>query len=135
MYEDEKLVCEDCGKEFVFTAGEQEFYAEKGLVNKPKRCPDCRLARRKNNRKKRKMYDAVCSKCGAQTQVPFKPVPGREIFCKECFQNLKNNLRTSLNILKSRKGSQKGFPFIFAIIWLYNCSNILSYLLFHHINT
>lgn len=54
MYEDEKLVCEDCGQEFVFTAGEQEFYAEKGLVNKPKRCPDCRLARRKNNRKKRK---------------------------------------------------------------------------------
>lgn len=36
MYEDEKLVCEDCGKEFIFTAGEQEFYAEKGLVNKPK---------------------------------------------------------------------------------------------------
>ena len=64
MYEDEKLVCEDCGKEFVFTAGEQEFYAEKGLVNKPKRCPDCRLARRKNNRKGRRMYDAVCSKCG-----------------------------------------------------------------------
>ena len=39
MYEDEKLVCEDCGKEFTFTAGEQEFYAEKGLVNKPKSCP------------------------------------------------------------------------------------------------
>ena len=51
MYEDEKLVCEDCGKEFIFTAGEQEFYAEKGLVNKPKRCPECRSARRKNNRK------------------------------------------------------------------------------------
>ena len=46
MYEDEKLVCEDCGKEFVFTAGEQEFYAEKGLVNKPKRCPECRKARK-----------------------------------------------------------------------------------------
>ena len=37
MYQDEKLICEDCGAEFVFTAGEQEFYAEKGLVNKPKR--------------------------------------------------------------------------------------------------
>ena len=37
MYEDEKLICEDCGSEFVFTAGEQEFYATKGLVNKPKR--------------------------------------------------------------------------------------------------
>ena len=31
------------------------------------------------------MYDAVCSKCGAQTQVPFRPVEGREVFCKECF--------------------------------------------------
>ena len=46
MYQDEKLVCEDCGAEFVFTAGEQEFYAEKGLVNKPKRCADCRRARK-----------------------------------------------------------------------------------------
>ena len=50
MYEDEKLVCEDCGQEFVFSAGEQEFYAEKGLVNKPKRCPECRKARRKQHR-------------------------------------------------------------------------------------
>ena len=29
MYEDKTLVCKDCGNEFVFTAGEQEFYAEK----------------------------------------------------------------------------------------------------------
>lgn len=36
MYQDETLICEDCGCEFVFTAGEQEFYAEKGLTNKPK---------------------------------------------------------------------------------------------------
>lgn len=43
MYQDEKLVCEDCGAEFIFTAGEQEFYAEKGLVNKPK---DVRIAER-----------------------------------------------------------------------------------------
>ena len=85
MYEDEKLVCEDCGAEFVFTAGEQEFYAEKGLVNKPKRCPECRKQRRRNNRKHRKMYEAVCSKCGAQTQVPFKPIPGKDVLCKECF--------------------------------------------------
>lgn len=86
MYEDEKLVCEDCGKEFIFTVGEQEFYAEKGLVNKPKRCPECRKARRRHNR--RRLYDAVCSKCGTQTQVPFKPVPGREVFCRDCFKEL-----------------------------------------------
>lgn len=91
MYQDEKLVCEDCGSEFIFTEGEQEFYAEKGLVNKPKRCPDCRKNRRQSNRRQggggstRRMYDAVCSKCGIQTQVPFKPIPGKEVYCKDCF--------------------------------------------------
>ena len=38
MYEDKTLVCKECGNEFVFTAGEQEFYAEKGFVNEPQRC-------------------------------------------------------------------------------------------------
>ena len=38
VYEDETLVCKECGKEFVFTAGEQRFYAEKGFLNKPKCC-------------------------------------------------------------------------------------------------
>ena len=46
MYEDKTLTCKDCGKEFVFTAGEQEFYAEKGLVNEPQRCKECRVARK-----------------------------------------------------------------------------------------
>ena len=42
MYEDKTLVCKECGNEFVFTAGEQEFYAEKGFTNEPQRCPECR---------------------------------------------------------------------------------------------
>ena len=42
MYEDKTLVCKECGNEFVFTAGEQEFYAEKGFVNEPQRCKACR---------------------------------------------------------------------------------------------
>ena len=52
-YEDKTLVCKDCGKDFVFTAGEQEFYAQKGLTNEPKRCPDCRAAKKSsfNNRR------------------------------------------------------------------------------------
>ena len=37
MYEDKTLVCKECGKEFVFTAGEQEFYAERGFQNEPDR--------------------------------------------------------------------------------------------------
>jgi len=46
---DKTLVCKDCGNEFVFTEGEQEFYKEKGFENDPVRCPDCRRAR-KNQR-------------------------------------------------------------------------------------
>jgi len=43
---DRTLECKDCGKEFVFTEGEQEFYKEKGFENDPVRCPDCRRARK-----------------------------------------------------------------------------------------
>ena len=49
--EDKTLVCVDCGNEFVFTSGEQEFYKEKGFDNEPKRCPDCRRARKQQNRR------------------------------------------------------------------------------------
>ncbi|MDY6013200.1 zinc-ribbon domain-containing protein [Clostridium sp.] len=50
--EDKKITCRDCGKEFVFTVGEQEFYKEKGFENEPVRCPECRKARKQrfNNR-------------------------------------------------------------------------------------
>ena len=43
---DKTLVCMDCGKDFVFTEGEQEFYQQKGFDNEPKRCPDCRKAKK-----------------------------------------------------------------------------------------
>jgi ssDNA-binding Zn-finger/Zn-ribbon topoisomerase 1 len=46
-YEDRVFTCRDCGKEFVFTAGEQEFYSQKGFLNDPVRCPDCRRARKR----------------------------------------------------------------------------------------
>ena len=84
MFEDEKLICEDCGSEFVFTEGEQQFYAEKGLMNKPKRCAACRKINKKNH--KRRFHDAVCSKCGAQTKVPFKPIEGKEVYCRDCLR-------------------------------------------------
>ncbi len=83
MYQEEKLICEDCGCEYVFTVGEQEFFAEKGLVNKPKRCMECRKKRRKTTRKK--LYDVTCSRCGCETKVPFKPIAGKEVYCKDCY--------------------------------------------------
>ena len=87
MYEDKTLVCKDCGAEFVFTAGEQEFYAEKGFQNEPTRCKACRQARKASRAAgaPRQMYDAVCAECGKPTQVPFEPKEDRPVYCSECF--------------------------------------------------
>lgn len=85
MYEDKILVCKDCGNEFVFTAGEQEFYAEKGFVNEPQRCKACRDAKKAAARAPREMHDAVCAECGAECKVPFLPRDDRPVYCSECF--------------------------------------------------
>ena len=59
MYEDKTLVCKECGNEFVFTAGEQEFYAEKGFVNEPQRCKACRDARKAATKSERQTYTCL----------------------------------------------------------------------------
>lgn len=87
MYEDKTLVCKDCGNKFIFTAGEQEFYAEKGFENEPTRCKDCRMARKAAIRQSREMYDIVCADCGAPAQVPFKPKNDRPVYCSACLEN------------------------------------------------
>ena len=50
---DKTLTCKDCGSEFVFTEGEQNFYKEKGFENEPQRCPDCRRAKKAQNNRSR----------------------------------------------------------------------------------
>ncbi len=85
MYEDKTLVCKDCGAEFVFTAGEQEFYAEKGFENEPSRCKECRIARKNSIRQNREMHTAICADCGKEAQVPFEPKEDRAVYCSECF--------------------------------------------------
>lgn len=88
--EDKVLTCKDCGKEFVFSVQEQEFYAEKGFQNEPSRCLSCRRARRQqSNRSDRQYYTAICSECGKETQVPFKPTGQKPVYCRECFQSKK----------------------------------------------
>lgn len=90
MYNDKTLICRDCGNEFVFTAGEQEFYAEKGFTNEPTRCKDCRNARKAarngGDRGQRQMYDAVCAECGRPCKVPFEPRGDRPVYCSDCFR-------------------------------------------------
>lgn len=92
MYTDKTLICKDCGREFIFTAGEQEFFAQKGFTNEPQRCKECR-AKRKMQREEggaaRKMYTAICADCGRECKVPFEPREDRPVYCSECFERRK----------------------------------------------
>ena len=85
-YADETLVCVECGNEFVFTAGEQAFYAEKGYTNKPKRCKACRDAKKNANRPARQYFYATCSECGAEAKLTFEPSSDKPVYCSACFE-------------------------------------------------
>ena len=94
-FEDKSLQCADCSVEFTFTAGEQEFYASRGLQNEPKRCPECRRARKAERygsggyRAQRQMFPAVCAECGQDTEVPFEPREDRPVYCSDCYDKVK----------------------------------------------
>jgi CxxC-x17-CxxC domain-containing protein len=106
-YTDRNLTCVDCGAEFVFTGEDQEFHASRGFTNEPKRCPDCRRARKSArgdapgggggggygggggggySSGPRQMYPATCANCGRETEVPFQPRGDRPVYCRDCFQ-------------------------------------------------
>ncbi len=88
MYQDKTIICKDCGNEFIFTAGEQEFYAEKGFENEPIRCKDCRMAKKASIRAKRQTYTAVCAECGGEATLPFEPKEDRPVYCSACFAKM-----------------------------------------------
>jgi CxxC-x17-CxxC domain-containing protein len=109
-YTDQVLTCSDCGIDFVFSASEQEFFAQKGFASAPTRCASCRAQRRAAgngggsygngggyggssygngggySRGPREMFDAVCARCGKDTQVPFRPTGARPVYCSDCFR-------------------------------------------------
>jgi CxxC-x17-CxxC domain-containing protein len=114
-FADKTLTCRDCGMEFTFTTGEQEFYAQKGFTNEPTRCSSCRQARKQSrggdsygsrdsygggyssrdsygggygsDRGQREMHTTTCSACGREAQVPFVPRGDKPVYCSECFQS------------------------------------------------
>jgi CxxC-x17-CxxC domain-containing protein len=109
-YADKPLACRDCGTSFLFTAGEQEFFAQKGFTNEPSRCPECRAANKGRRsgggggydsgggygggygggggyeRAPRQMFEAVCSQCGGVATVPFQPRGDKPVYCSSCFE-------------------------------------------------
>ena len=89
MYEDKTLVCKECGKEFIFSAGEQEFYASKGFVNEPQRCKACRDAKKNAAKPARELFTTTCARCGKEAKVPFQPSNDRPVYCSECYAEMK----------------------------------------------
>lgn len=89
-FSDRVLKCVDCGEDFTFTAGEQQFYREKQFTNEPRRCKPCKAKKTQAGERGGKVEtSAVCSQCGRETTVPFRPTQGRPVFCRQCFQGRK----------------------------------------------
>lgn len=86
-FQDKTLTCRDCSGPFVFTAGEQGFYLEKGLLNEPQRCTACRANRRRDRSSTtRELTTVNCAKCGQEANVPFVPRLERPVYCSTCFE-------------------------------------------------
>jgi CxxC-x17-CxxC domain-containing protein len=108
-FADKTITCRDCGMDFVFTAGEQEFYASKGFVNEPTRCPSCRQTRKASmnaggamrddrapraamasaGTRERVTYKTTCANCGQETTVPFVPRGTKPVYCSNCFDQMR----------------------------------------------
>ena len=103
-FEDKTINCSDCGVDFTFSASEQEFFANKGFTNEPKRCPDCRSARKAqrngnagygggnsygNSSSQRQMFPATCADCGKSTEVPFEPRGDKPVYCSDCYRKVR----------------------------------------------
>ncbi len=103
-FEDKTLECSDCSKTFTFSAEEQEQFQSRGYTNEPKRCPECRQARKSERygnssngsgsgsygyNPQRQMFPAVCSDCGKATTVPFEPRQGRPVYCSDCYRKVR----------------------------------------------
>jgi CxxC-x17-CxxC domain-containing protein len=108
MTMDKTLTCRDCQESFTFTAGEQDFYQQKGFTNEPTRCPNCRQARKRSRdgggysgggsysagggaaggapKRERQMFTVVCAECGKDTEVPFNPRGDRPVYCSDCYR-------------------------------------------------
>ena len=96
-FQDKSLQCSDCGATFTFGVEEQEFFQSKGYVNEPKRCPECRRARKSErygssgsgsfgSGSRRQMFPATCAECGKATEVPFEPRGDRPVYCSDCYR-------------------------------------------------
>jgi CxxC-x17-CxxC domain-containing protein len=110
QYADKTLACRDCKATFVFTSGEQEFYASRGFDNPPSRCPSCRAARKAERSNsfgptsyassggfgaapRREMFVTTCASCNGEARVPFQPRGDKPVYCSDCFETQRGAAR------------------------------------------
>ena len=103
-FTDKTLKCIECGQDFTYTVAEQELHQSLGYQNEPKRCTPCREAKRQRKGPApggggerprggggggggpaREYFMAICSECGKEAQLPFKPRGDRPVYCSDCF--------------------------------------------------
>ncbi len=94
--QDRTIQCVTCGREFLFTAKEQEFFLSKGFKD-PRHCRECRQHRKQERDQAiaqvtgqtyqpgREMFKIVCANCQRESLVPFRPTTGKPVLCKDCF--------------------------------------------------
>ncbi|MFH1169402.1 MAG: CxxC-x17-CxxC domain-containing protein [Chloroflexota bacterium] len=98
-FQDKSIQCSDCGTTFTFSAEDQEFFRSKGYTNEPKRCPECRQARKSERYGSsggggsygapRQMFPATCAECGKSTEVPFQPRGDKPVYCSDCYRKMR----------------------------------------------
>ncbi len=100
-YTDRTLTCVECGNGFTFSADDQAYHAQKGFTNEPKRCSNCRAAKREQRGEssygggsygggyggQREMFSATCASCGKEARVPFQPRGDKPVYCSDCFRS------------------------------------------------
>ncbi len=93
-FQDKSIQCSDCGITFTFSAEDQEFFQSKGYTNEPKRCPECRQARKSERYGNssygapRQMFPVTCAECGKSTEVPFQPRGDKPVYCSDCYRKV-----------------------------------------------
>ena len=103
-FQDKSIRCSDCGITFTFSVEDQELFQSKGYTNEPKRCPECRRARKLKRygigdnsysdvsygyTPARQMFTTTCATCGRSTEVPFQPRGEKPVYCSDCYRKVR----------------------------------------------
>ena len=92
--EDKQLTCRQCGKEFIFTKAEQEFYELKGFAL-PGRCKECRSSKQSH------LHNLTCSQCGTDLEK------SASVYCATCLSNVR--LEFELKTNKTKKATNQAY--------------------------